>query len=101
MDERWATPWPATILDWPDWGTPIDQEAAASAIRTAFEAARGGLRVEVGCVAGVGRTGTVIACMAVLAGIPVEKSVEWVRENYNSRAVETGRQRRWIEWFAS
>jgi protein-tyrosine phosphatase len=100
-DERWAPTWPAETIDWPDFGVPRDREAAAAQIRTAFERARAGERVEVGCAGALGRTGTVLAAMAVLAGVPAADAVRWVRENYNARAVETDEQEEWVGWFAA
>ena len=41
--------------------------------------ARRGELVEIGCLGGSGRTGTVLACMAVLAGVPPAEAVDWVR----------------------
>jgi len=38
--------------------------------------------------------------MAVLAGVPVNDAVRWVRANYHSKAIECAAQERWIEWFA-
>jgi protein-tyrosine phosphatase len=52
------------------------------------------------CGGGNGRTGTAIACMAVLAGHPAGDAVAWTRANYRPRAVETPGQRRWVLWFA-
>jgi protein-tyrosine phosphatase len=97
----WRPEWPAEWIDWPDFRTPRDDDAAAAAIRRAYLLARAGQRVEVACGAGVGRTGTVIACMAVLAGHPAEDAVRWTREHYRPRAVETRGQRRWVAWFAA
>ena len=57
--------------------------------------------IEVGCAGGLGRTGTVLACMAVLAGVPAPDAVSWVRRNYRVGAVETPEQERWIDWFAA
>jgi protein-tyrosine phosphatase len=51
-------------------------------------------------VRGSGRTGTVLACMAVLAGVPPPEAVEWVRANYRPEAVETVEQEAWVRWFA-
>jgi hypothetical protein len=96
----WRPEWPADWIDWPDFRTPRDGDAAAGAIRDAYLLARAGQRVEVACGGGVGRTGTVIACMAVLAGHPAEDAVRWTREHYRPRAVETRSQRRWVAWFA-
>jgi protein-tyrosine phosphatase len=90
-----------TILAWPDFGVPTDRDAAAGAIRKAFDEAHAGRRVEVGCASGIGRTGTVLACMAILAGVQVEDSIDWVRANYRPGAVETGDQERWVHWFGA
>jgi len=89
------------VIDWPDFGVPRDRDAAAAQIRAAFARARAGARVEVGCAGGLGRTGTVLACMAVLAGVPVPEAVQWVRQSYDARAVETDDQEEWIAWFAA
>ncbi|MGH3815245.1 MAG: protein-tyrosine phosphatase family protein [Pseudonocardiaceae bacterium] len=74
---------------------------AAAMIIRAYRRARSGQRVEVACNGGMGRTGTVIACMAFLAGHPADDAVGWTRRHYRSHAVETPAQRRWIRWFAT
>ena len=55
---------------------------------------------QVGCLGGSGRTGTVLACMAVLAGVPPAEAVAWVRNAYKAEAVETAEQEEWVRWFA-
>jgi hypothetical protein len=97
----WRPDWPAEWIDWPDFRTPRDAGAAAAKIVEAYQRARSGERVEIACTGGTGRTGTVIACMAVLAGHPAGDAVAWTRTHYRSRAVETRGQRRWIAWFAT
>lgn len=97
----WRPDWPADWIDWPDFGTPRDGEAAAAMIHRAYQLARSGERVEVACGAGIGRTGTVIACLAILAGHPAADAVTWTRQHYRPRAVETRGQQRWINWFAT
>lgn len=99
-DARWAPTWPSEVIDWPDFGVPRDRDAAAAQIRAAFARARAGERVEVGCAGGLGRTGTVIGAMAFLAGVPAADAVQWVRANYDPRAVETEEQERFVAWFA-
>lgn len=99
-DAAWAPSWPAEIIDWPDFGVPADSVVAAEQIRRVFSRAQEGQRIEIGCLAGLGRTGTVLACMAVLAGISAEDAVGWVREIYDPDAVETPEQERWVLWFA-
>ncbi|MDN5930667.1 MAG: hypothetical protein L0I24_06340, partial [Pseudonocardia sp.] len=96
----WKPGWPAEWLDWPDFGVPRDGERAVAAVRYAYRLARDGTRVEVVCGGGTGRTGTVVACMAVLAGQPAADAVAWTRAHYRPRAVETPGQRRWVRWFA-
>ena len=97
----WAPAWPHEWIDWPDFRTPRDRDAAAAAIVRAHGLARAGRRVEVACGGGVGRTGTVIACLAVLSGCPADDAVAWTRAHYRRRAVETPGQRRWVRWFAA
>jgi protein-tyrosine phosphatase len=90
----WDTAW----IAWPDFRTPRDPEEAAAALldahcRAAVE------RVEVACGGGRGRTGTALACLAVIAGVPATGAVHFVREHYDGRAVETPRQRRFVRRF--
>ena len=56
--------------------------------------------MEVACGGGVGRTGTALACLAVLDGVPTREAIAYVREGYHRRAVETLWQRRYVEHFA-
>ena len=100
LDNRWAPTWPATVLDWPDFGVPADRSVASLSIRQAYERAETGEHVEVGCAGGLGRTGTVLACMAVLSGVAASDAVAWVRSHYDHRAVETDEQADWVQWFA-
>ena len=91
--------WPAAWVDWPDFGLPREPEDAVARIRDLYERVRAGAAAEVACGGGVGRTGTVIACLAILAGEPAESAVTWVRTHYHRRAVETGRQKAWVAAF--
>jgi protein-tyrosine phosphatase len=56
----------------------------------------GSERVEVGCAGGRGRTGTALACIAVLDGVPPGEAVAYVRRNYHPGAVEAPWQRRFV-----
>ncbi len=53
-------------------------------------------RVEVGCVGGRGRTGTMLAALAMMDGLDREEAISWVRERYDIHAVETPWQRWWL-----
>jgi hypothetical protein len=101
MDPRWNPTWLADVIDWDDFGVPHDSEVAARRMIRAFERAKAGQGVEIGCAGGLGRTGTVLACMAILSGVPHEEVVDWVRANYRVEAIETADQEAWITWFAS
>lgn len=92
LDPRWQPPWPHHILDWPDFGVPEDPAEVVTALRALRARARRGARVELGCHGGHGRTGTALACLAVLSGEPPEEAVAWVRAHYCDQAVETPEQ---------
>ncbi len=96
---RAALTWPQAWIEWPDFLLPVHGDRAAGHIRALHERARAGRRVEVACGGGVGRTGTVVACLAVLAGVPSAEAVGWARANYHERAVETPWQRAWVSRF--
>lgn len=94
--------WPGVVLDWPDFGLPDDNNAAIAAIVEAFGRADHGEDILVGCSGGTGRTGTLLASLAILAGVPAELAVRWVRDRYRPRAVETQAQEDWlVNRFAS
>ncbi|MFD0692125.1 protein-tyrosine phosphatase family protein [Actinomadura fibrosa] len=91
--------WPHAWLDWPDFALPRDRDAAVRHIRDLHGRARDGAAVEVACGGGVGRTGTVVACLAVLSGVDPADAVAWARRHHHPRAVETPWQRRWVRRF--
>jgi protein-tyrosine phosphatase len=92
LDSRWQPPWPHDHVDWPDFGVPADAETVVAALRDLLRRARSGERVEIGCQGGHGRTGTALACLAVLTGRRRGEAVAWVRANYCEMAVETDDQ---------
>ncbi|WP_068155798.1 protein-tyrosine phosphatase family protein [Rhodococcus phenolicus] len=92
------TAWPARWVRWPDFRLPTDRVDASAALHEAWERAAGE-RVEIACSGGIGRTGTALACLAVLDGVPRAEAVAFVREHYAPRAVETPWQRRYVVEF--
>ncbi|NUT21814.1 MAG: protein phosphatase [Hamadaea sp.] len=94
-----ATAWESRWLRWPDFWLPIDRADAGEALRDAWLRSDG-VRVEVACGGGIGRTGTALACLAVLDGVPVGEAVAYVRAHYSPRAVETPWQRRFVTGFS-
>lgn len=98
LDEHWAPPWEHAQLPWVDFGVP-DAAELRIALQDVLERARRGERVEVGCLGGHGRTGTALACLAVLTGTPPSDAVAWVRASYCEKAVETDEQRAFVAAF--
>lgn len=62
-----------------------------------------GKEVYVGCMGGIGRTGLYLAAVTKVAAALLTKStvdpVSYVREHYNSHAVETSQQEKYIKDF--
>jgi len=92
-------PWEYRWLRWRDFWLPSDPRATADALREAWTRSATE-RVEVACGSGYGRTGTALACLAVLDGVPADQAVDYVRTHYSPRAVETPWQRRFVLRFA-
>ncbi|AGZ39989.1 protein-tyrosine phosphatase family protein [Actinoplanes friuliensis] len=92
------TTWEARWVRWPDFRLPSDRAQAAAVLGEAWRRAATE-RVEVACWGGRGRTGTALACLAVLDGVDPADAVEWVREHYHRGAVETPWQRRFVRRF--
>lgn len=87
----WASQW----IRWPDFWLPSDRTRARETLREAWERAAGE-RVEVACGGGRGRTGTALAYIAVLDGVPPDEAVAWIRARYDRHAVETPWQKRFV-----
>ncbi len=94
------TSWPGRWVRWRDWWLPADPADARAALHELWKRAVSE-RVEVACTGGVGRTGTALACLAILDGVAPADAVHYVREHYNARAVETPWQRRYVRHFGS
>ena len=98
FDRRWAPPWDHALLPWVDFGVP-DANELRVALEDVLDRSRRGEHVEVGCLGGHGRTGTALACLAVLTGTPPSEAVAWVRAAYCEKAVETDEQQAFVAAF--
>lgn len=96
-----VAPWPHEHLEWPDFGVPDDRATVLAVLNSLLLRAHAGKGVELGCLGGHGRTGTALACLAVLAGKPADEAVAWVRQNYCIRAVETPEQEAFVLGIAA
>jgi hypothetical protein len=99
FDPIWQPPWAHDHLDWPDGGVPVAPAKVAGALGTVLSRSRGGEKVEIGCLGGHGRTGTALACLAVICGSAPGQAVDWVRANYCASAVETAEQESFVRAF--
>ncbi|HST80296.1 MAG TPA: protein-tyrosine phosphatase family protein [Kineosporiaceae bacterium] len=88
--------WATRRIQWPDFWIPRDRADALAALHEAHRRAQAGERVDIACRGGIGRTGTALAALAVLDGLPASDAVSWVRANHHPRAVETPWQRWWL-----
>jgi protein-tyrosine phosphatase len=89
-----------TWIAWPDFGLPIDRPSAAQALRDAW-ARSDHERVDVACRGGRGRTGTALACIAVIDGMEAAAAITLVRHQYDRRAIETPWQERYVATLGS
>lgn len=94
-DFAWETRW----LRWPDFRLPWDTDDARAAFQEAWRRAESE-KVEVACMGGQGRTGTALACIAILDGVPAGEAVRYVRDNYSPKAVETPWQKKFVAQFS-
>jgi protein-tyrosine phosphatase len=104
LDVQWSSedvPWPYRLVDWPDFGLPVDERDAFEALEEAAQRIARGELIEVACDGGTGRTGTALACLAIIAGVSPAEAVNWVRDCYSPNAVERVEQEELIVRFAA
>jgi len=88
-------------LDVPDFGLP-DEAALRGVLQqmlAEMRAAPDGA-YHIGCKAGLGRTGTAMACLSIMAGAVEGDPVAWLRAAYNAEAIETPAQEDFVRRFA-
>ena len=90
--------WEAQWVRWRDFRLPSDPPALRAILLQAWERAPDE-RVELACRGGRGRTGTALACLAVLDGVPATDATAYVRRHYSPHAVETPSQRAFVATF--
>jgi hypothetical protein len=90
--------WPSRWVKWPDFRLPADPAYLREVLLESLRRAESE-RVEIACGGGRGRTGTALACLAILDGVPPAEAVAYVREHYHPRAVETPWQKRFVRHF--
>ncbi len=88
------------LLPIPDQGVPTMDEALelTGALERGLEA---GETLVVHCVGGLGRTGTLAACLAVRRGVDADDAVAAVRAGRGPRAIESAAQVEFVHAFAA
>jgi hypothetical protein len=94
-----SIPWEMQWMKWRDFWLPSDRITARETLINAWERALVD-RVEIACGGGNGRTGTALACLAVLDGMDASTAIAFVRAKYRRHAVETPWQRAYVKSFA-
>jgi protein-tyrosine phosphatase len=89
-------------LDVPDYGVP-DEAGLRAVLAQMLEAMRAAPNdaYHIGCKAGIGRTGTVMACLAIMAGAVEGDPVAWLRTAYFQGAIETPAQEAFVRGFTA
>ena len=80
-----------------DFGIPSDDKIVRDVLRQVLNRLARREPVYVGCMGGLGRTGTFLALLVKTLG--TTRPVEYVRSRYNTRAVETKAQEDYIAKF--
>ncbi len=92
-------PWESRWVRWRDFSLPADPALFREALLELLARA-GEERTEIACRGGTGRTGTALACLAVLDGLPGEEAVAFVRAGYRPHAVESRSQVDFVRRFS-
>jgi protein-tyrosine phosphatase len=82
-----------------DYDTPPSAEAVDALLAAVLDGVRSGRHTVIHCRAGLGRTGTVVACCLVRLGLEAKRAIEEVRR-IRPRTVETPEQVAFVERYA-
>ena len=88
---------PTIFLDWPDMGVLEieDLKPVVEYLANVID-----IGIEIGCMGGHGRTGTLMALIMVHLGCKPGKAIKTIRKDYCHRAIETQKQEDLIKAYA-
>lgn len=91
--------YPALVIDWRDMGG-LPAEQMDVLVRVCWNKMRAGKSVDLGCAAGHGRTGTLLACLiGRLEHLDYREAIAQARSRYCSHAVETQSQEQTVKEY--
>lgn len=91
--------YPFLLVDWPDGGT-ISTQLLDQLVVFIIDKMQHGKKVDIGCMGGHGRTGTLLACvLGSIEDMGVSGSVNKLRRIYCSQAVETVAQVKLVQTY--
>lgn len=108
LDKSWTPVTLALYIPWADMGLPgLKYDYMDQAVDLIIRMSSKGQNVEIGCIGGHGRTGTLMALVVMRSGLDLEgsssevakRAIDYVRENYCSHAIESLTQEWYIEAF--
>lgn len=73
-----GTPWRQVMFPIVDYGVPDDYQGYLKLVEHAADSLRKGTNILAHCGAGIGRTGTLAACVLVVLGVPQAEALETV-----------------------
>jgi len=94
--------WMSYYLPWQDFGLPkVPMVTVIGVVDELIEKIRAGLTVEIGCMGGHGRTGSLLALIAVRLGSTASEAIRFVHNDYCHHAIEGEKQEWYIHQFAA
>lgn len=103
-DASWRPLWRNEFITWPDYGIPTSELMGLTQIFEAYYKAKNGEMVEIGCIGGHGRTGTILAIMYIASAegkVNGKEAYKFVKKTYCEHAIESEIQEWYIDYAAA
>jgi len=103
LDEDWTkvkTDYSKIVIPWPDCGA-INLSMLKSLVQTVREKLEAGETIDIACLLGHGRTGTLLACLLVdIEGLAPDAAISEVRHRHCEHAVEFEEQEELVRSYS-